>query len=342
MLKIYTDLSLFEQVLCDEDDDVMLGIFSHHAEILMNISDADLEREEEKQDFVFHYQMAQGNRSIVALDYHFDNLDSDDVHYSNDPRALYLRDIADHDRDRISGGQGIMLLNASNLGSHQLDYFFDKDLHEGQVCKEGDNIGWHALLPDDLPPCNALVISDNHLFANENGVRGEQNICQLYERLLPDSLRCDFHLLLIAPEHKDYDTQSCAQLCGRIKSFLSHLNKPYSILFELVFAETIHKRIAIANYYSIIMDKGFAAFKTGDLQTAHEDTDIQIKGLFAVRSASQTSGLDQSNRRLLKVRQKVESVKEYISNRREDKNYRIFGDCNKDKSVNNRLINTVS
>lgn len=338
MLRIYTELELFEEILFQETDKVLLSVMDHHADVLMNINDADLEAEEEKQEIIFLYQKAQANRGIIPLEYHFQNLDGDNENYNIDPRAIYIRQLNDADRDKIATEQGVVILNGNNISDHSLDFFFDKDLDKDDIYETGKVIGWHDLLPNNLPPCNAIVISDNHLFDNEDGRRGEANVCQLLSKILPDDLVCDFHVLLVALEHKNYDKNDCSGLCGRIKTHLTGLNKKYNIIFEMAFASTIHKRIAISNYYSIVMDKGFDIFKTEDLKTVHEDSDIQIKGIFKVYEKDQTTGLMQSNKRLRKIRSNMESVKEYISNRKEDKNHRIFGDCNKDKSIKNRLL----
>lgn len=340
MIRIYSEKEPLENIIFEEEIyKVLSNIVYYHSDICLNITDAEFDEEMEKQDFIFQILHSKGGKGITSYKKPFDDIYNDWSIVTNESQALYILNIDPDEAEKLSVSQGVITLSGDQLKEAELVFFYDKDLPKDHVCENEGKIGYHNLLNMKLPPFNSLVISDQYLFENENGQRGEQNIIQFIEAILPSELEVDFHLMIVAPENSTMDTISCANLTGRIKTAITNLKLDYNVCFEMVYSATGHKRIASSNTFNIVMDRGFATFNTADMKTILADNDISIKGLF-IRSGDNQGDteLDKcitNTKRLAKI---CSSTKEYISNRKEDKNKRIFGDCNKDKSINNRLI----
>lgn len=344
MIRVYTEKDFLETILFEEEKyPTIFNIIQYHSEICLNMTDEELMEEAKKQDFIFEFLNSKGGKGITAYKSPFQNIDVNAIHLLDDLRAIYILDIDIGVANQLSEEYGTIVLSGHHIKEDVLKFDYDRDLPKDTICEKGDKIGWHELLDITLPPFNSLVISDEYLFKNENGIRGEKNVLQFIKAILPKTMKTDFHLLIIAPENELKDRTWCEQLCGRIKSAIKNMKLSYVVQFEMVFSETMHKRIASSNCFNIVPDKGFCVFKTADLKTVLADTDISIQGLFSRSSPRQgNTGLGKANFRLKIIADCCKSVKEYISNRSDDKNKRIFGDCAKDKTINNRLIKEFS
>ncbi|MGE5355617.1 MAG: MIT C-terminal domain-containing protein [Deltaproteobacteria bacterium] len=306
------------------------------------MSDDDYEVEKLTNPVLEEFIKLNTGREPEPLKYHFDNVYADSSTVVSTPRAVYFLDISKNAADEIQQNYGVLIQSSEAIDDSLLRNTYYRILPINTICNSDGNTGWNHLLKNRIPPINSIVISDNFLFTNEDGIRGYKNIVQLFEAVFPDKLSTDFNVLLIAQEHKNKNADWCNKLAGDIKTAINNLKKPYNIVFEMIFAETIHKRIAISNYFTITPDKGFAIFKSDDLSIVHEETEIQIDRIF--HRISQNEGDTEyfnAEYSLEGIKKICETVAQYISNRPNDKNYRIMGDCNADKSVKNRLINDV-
>lgn len=79
-----------------------------------------------------------------------------------------------------------------------------------------------------------------------------------------------------------------------------------------------------------------------DSKTVRSDNDFRCDRIFN-RVDLQEGDTDYlvAENILFQLKQKCNSVREYINNSGATTNYRILGDCNNDKSLKNRLINDV-
>jgi hypothetical protein len=343
MMQIFTDIQPFETVvLYPEKYPNWFKLFSEHCKVFINMTKDDYELEKLTNPVLEEFIKLNTGREPTPLKYHFDNVYADSGAVISTPRAVYFLDISKNAAEEIQKNYGILIQSTEAIDDGVLRNTYYRNLPINKTCSENGKTGWHYLLASQLPPLNTIVISDNFLFANEDGKRGFRNIVQLFQAVLPDALSTDFNILLIAQEHKNKDSAWCNKLTGDIKTALNNLHKPYNIIFEIVFVETMHKRIAISNYFTITPDKGFAIFKSDDLTTVHEDTEIQIDRVFHRISKSEgDTEYFNAEYSLDAIKKICVSVAQYISNRPNDKNYRILGDCNTDKSLKNRLINNV-
>lgn len=343
MMQVFSDIAPFETViLYPEKYPNWFKIFSEHSRVFINISKEEYDLQITDNPIFEEFAKINAGREPEPLKYHFDSINAETEAILTTPRAVYFLNIANDVAQKIQSDFGIIVQSTESIDDTLLRHTFYRNLPINTTCNHNGKNGWNQLLDIRKPPLNSLVISDNFLFVNEDGVRGFKNVVQLIESLLPSDLKTDFNILLIAQEHKDKDRTWCNKLTGDIKTAISNLNKPYNIIFEIVFAETIHKRIAISNYFTITPDKGFAVFKSTDLTTIHEDTEVQVDHVFhRINKNEGDTEFFNAEYSLKGINRICKTVAQYISNRPNDKNYRIMGDCNPDKSLKNRLINDV-
>jgi hypothetical protein len=187
-----------------------------------------------------------------------------------------------------------------------------------------------------------MVISDDFLFRNEENkqIVGKSNVIQLVDSILPATLDIPYHVTIITNDH-DKPKKWCENLAGELKAAISGL-RPFQIVFELVFTDTIHKRTLIMNYINSTCDKGFAVFRVNDGKTVRDDNDFRCDRIFN-RIEPQEGDTDYlvAESVLIQLKKKCRSVKQFITNAGASANNRILGDCNADKSLKNRLINDV-
>jgi len=343
MFTVFAEKNIFEDILIDNNKTPnWFRIFCDHSEICLNITNAELDLELSIDSPISYFYKITGGKEPRALNAFFGDVYDNNSIISECPRSAFFLNISKNKADDLQKSLGIVVQAKGEIDDQILKGTYYKNLPINTVCEAGPKIGWHHLLDIQLSPMNAIVVSDNYLFTNDEGKRGKVNFIQFIESILPDDLGVDFHILLIAKEHNLKDVIWCNTILDEIKLAISQLNKPYNVIFELVFAETIHKRIAISNYATITPDKGFAVFKTHDVKTVHEDTEIQVDRIFnRIHKNEGDTEFENANYSLDLIKTKCKSVAQYIIKRPDDKNYRILGDCNPDKSLKNRLINDI-
>jgi len=343
MFTVFAEKDIFEDILIDNiKNPNWFGIFCNHSEICLNITDEELYIEMSYDSPISYFYKITGGKEPKALKGFFGDIYNNKSIISKCPRSAFLLNMTKKEAEDLQKSFGIVVQAKGEIDDEILKGTYYKNLPINTICEAGTKIGWHQLLDIPLSPMNAIVLSDNFLFANDDGIRGKLNFIQFIESILPDELGVDFHILLIAQEHKLKDVIWCNTILDEIKLAISQLNKPYNIIFELVFAETIHKRIAISNYATITPDKGFAVFKTQDVKTVHEDTEIQVDRIFnRIHKHEGDTEYENANYSLDSIKTKCKSVAQYIILRSNDKNYRILGDCNPDNTLKNRLINDI-
>lgn len=175
---------------------------------------------------------------------------------------------------------------------------------------------------------------------------GKSNIIHLVDAFLPDSISIPYHILIIANDHPEQNkppksTAWCERIIGEINSEICALRK-YTIVIEMVFTRTIHKRKLVLNYLHITTDKGFGFFKVVDEKTVRDDNDIRCDRIFnRVEHSEGDTDFMSSELILLQLKSKCESVKNFIINYGPLTQNRVLGNCNADYSIKNRLINDV-
>lgn len=343
MFNVYSDKVAFEDIIILKDEMPNLSsIFFNHSDICLNMDDTELEKNLQPGTAIFEFIHATGGRKPIALKSYFEEILEDPLKMIEKPRSLFILDIEKEKAEQIQKETGILVLSKEEINDDILKGNFYKNLEKDTIIESNGNIGWDCFFNNNHLPSNSLIIADDYLFANEeNGeVIGKTNTVYLLNALLPQNLVIPFHLLIIAQDNEK-PKEWCEKIVGILKSELNTL-RPYPISLEVIFSESIHKRKAISNYFTITCDKGFALFKVKDKKTIRNNNDIRIEYLFDRNKLSEGDSVFASNQIDLKQIKDISvKVKDYIDKIETTYNKRILGDCKKDKTINNRLINDL-
>jgi hypothetical protein len=307
------------------------------------MTDAELNAELTQGTPIFEYIMANAGKEPKALKDFFNDIHLDKSIIAEKPRAAFLLNYPKVETDAMQNSYGVIVQSQEDIDDNLLKGIFFRDLPQGLVLESKVKKGWAYLFDFPMLPSNSMVITDDYLFTNqENGqVVGKFNLIQLVDSILPPTLDIEYHLTIFSKDNGNSLTW-CRTLTDEIKRAITTL-RPYSIVVEFVFMETIHKRKFILNYINATTDKGFALLKISDGKTVRIDNDIRFEKAFNRLEPHEgdTNYVEMKNV-LTKLKKLSNDVKVYINNTNtEISNRRILGDCNPDKSLKNRLINDV-
>lgn len=347
MFTVYAEKEIFENIVVFNDvTPHWYSVFCNHSEVCLNLTDAELIQEQVPGTPIFEFIKANGGRDLIALKDFFNSIYEDNNIILDKPRSVFFLNYSNAEAEKIQNDLGVIVIGKEVIEDERLKGTFFKDLPKDYVFENQTSKGWQNLINFKLPPSNAMVVSDKYLFSNEeNGqIVGKSNIISLIDAFLPASINVPYHITIISDDNPEGKTKSkawCEKLVGELKVEIAAL-RPYQLVIEIVFAQTIHKRKLLLNYLNATTDKGFAVFKAIDSKTVRDDNDFRCDRVFN-RVDLQEGDTDYliAEKILIQLKQKCISVKDFINNAGETTNYRILGDCNADKSINNRLLNDV-
>lgn len=340
---VYAEKNAFDEITFNGDYPNLKSIFTNHSTVFLNLTPEALQDNINAEGEIFFYLHAFAGAKIPqAHPDQFQNVYDDGKNLLANPRSIYFLNIPPPEAKVLQEQYGIVVQSSEAIVDDVFKGSAHKELPKDTALNSGPNKGWKYLFDFPLPPSNSIVITDDWLFKNEEmeNIVGEGNLVPLLDAILPATLSTEYHVLVITDDQARTQ-QRCEKLTGDLKVKITAL-RDYPIVFELVFADTQHKRKAILNYLSITCDKGFAMFRLNDLFTVRDDNDFRYEKSFNRTEKHEGDTVFYSDSLILKrIKDKCQTVKEYITNRHQDPNRRIMGDCNKDKSVKNRLINDV-
>ena len=349
MFTVYSEKEIFENIVVfNEKTPLWFNIFCNHSEVCLNMTDEELAKEESQGTPIFEFIMANGGRSPIALKEFFDSIYEDNNVIGEKPRSAFFLNYSKDDANKIQSAYGVIVQGNEGIEDNILKGSFFKNLPKDLILENQTNKGWQELVSFALPPSNSMIITDDYLFSNEeNGENvGKSNVIQLANAFLPNKLSIPYHLTIISNDNPDSgkppkSKEWCERLTGELKAAIVNL-RPYSIVFEIVFTQTLHKRKLILNYINATSDKGFAIFKVNDGKTVRSDNDFRCDKVFT-RVEPQEGDTDymEIESILLQLKSKCQSVRQYIINSGSTVNNRILGDCNTNKTLKNRLLNDV-
>lgn len=349
MFTIYSEKDIFENIVVFNDQTPhWYSIFCNHSEICLNMTDAELAIEEMQGTPIFEFIMANGGRSPIALKEFFDTIYEDNKVIADKPRSVFFLNYSKAEANTLQSSYGVVVQGNGDVEDSILKGSFFKDLPKDSVFENQTTKGWQNIVRFSLPPSNAMVITDDYLFSNEeNGqLVGKTNVLQLVDAFLPPNLSIPYHLTILSNDNPEVgkpprSKEWCERLAGELKASIIIL-RPYPIVFEIVFTQTLHKRKLILNYINATCDKGFAVFKVNDGKTVRSDNDFRCDKVFnRVEPHEGDTDYKAAEAILFQLKAKCQSVRQFIANSGATVNNRILGDCNADKSLKNRLINDV-
>jgi len=338
MFVLYTEKNALDDILFYEEEKYpnWKKILTKNIDICVNISDDDLEKElaDSESPLFFFLNAHAGAKQPIALANYFPTLIEEPSEVLNHPRSAFILDISEDEALQAQKEFGMAVFSSENIDDTFFKGGFFKELNKNNKVDGG----WQALIDFELPFSNALVISDEYLFQNdEKGNNlGLSNLPNMLDAFLPKYLGVVFHLTIIAADagkSKDW----WAKRFGSLKAEIIRL-RDYNINIELVLAKTIHKRRAISNYLNSWTDKGFSVFKDYDKNKVRDDNDIHIYRIFNNLEDFGDSHYSSSQKGLDELKKICSSVSDFVNSGNTASNRMIFGDCNADKTIKNRLL----
>ena len=340
---IYADLDTVEEIIIFDNNYPNLNkIFQDNAVFCLNISDDEFDNIWNDESDLFVFCTGHDIPLPIALNKYFETLKEDYSIMVDKPRALFFLNENAEKIKEIQNSYGILAVSKNEIRDNVLQLKHFRDFNKNQQILGASN-GWKNTLTNlGFPPSNCFVLTDNYLFSRkENGnLIGENNLLNLIDALLPPVLSVKFHILVIC-NHPNISSEECNRLIGRIKANIIRLRN-YSIILEFIFSKTTHKRILMSNYYSIKCDKGFEMFKISNNQIVLDQNDVDVYSVLhdPINSSGDT-GYKSTTIRLKDIKALSCDLKEQLNKGIIDNEKKIAGDCKKDKSLNNRLIQCV-
>jgi hypothetical protein len=349
MFTVYSEKDIFENIVVfNNETPNWYNVLCKHSDVCLNITDEELEAEEVEGTPIFEFIKATGGRSVVALKDYFNEIYQNPEIKAEKPRSAFLLNYSLEEAATHQNDYGVIVQGNLGIDDSVLRGTFYKELPNATVLDSAGRIGWHNLANFPLPPSNAMVITDQYLFSNEeNGSNvGEANLIQLIDSLLPPSLLVSYHICIVANDQPEVgkaakSEQWCNALAHRLKVAITAL-RPYPILVELVFTKTLHKRRLLTNYLNGSCDKGFGVFKIADRRIVRADNDFRCDRIFnRINPSEGDTDYSSVETALVLLKAKCQSVKTFVNNAGQALQNRILGDCRPDNSIVNRLINDV-
>jgi len=337
MFNVYTESEIFEDICLFDDYPNWKKIFSCQTQVLVNMTDDELEDElSNPESPIFLFQNANaGAITPIALNKQIESLKENIESVINHPRDAFLLNIESDTALKISNDMGVAAFSSNDLD----DNYFKGGLFKELDLDQNITNGWKSLVDMELPVSNALIISDDFLFENtEVEINcGIGNLPSLFDVFLPIQIKTDYHITVIASsggKSKDWWIKEF----GALKAKINNLRE-YEIKLEIVFTKTIHKRRIISNYINGWADKGFSIFRNSNPEIVRQVNDLHIYRVFDNIDNKGESHYSSATKGIEQLKHICKGVAEYIKNQEKSQYYMVFGDCNKDKTVINRLLN---
>ncbi len=347
-MRVYSEVSIFEEVaLYPSKYPNWSVILNKHAEVCLNITQADLDAQLVEGELLFEYVKAAEGKEPVALKDYFDAVYANPEEMLVNSRDAFL---LKHDKTTAAGlstAYGLVVQSEQDLDDGVLvaPAMF-RELLKDKVFDSEGKTGWHLLLDFDRPPANAMVVIDPYLLTSANGL---SNLTRLCDAILPTSLQVPFQVSIIASHITGSGANTVTRLeswripeAGRVIAAVKAL-RSYVIEVEVVFEKSTeyHKRRVVLNYANLVCDRGFAVFKDPRGTTVGEVNDASFRRAFHDITAIGDTQYAVATSWLRGVKRRSGILAAHITNKTAVDPGSIMGDCNTNKTLRNRLINDV-
>ena len=339
---IYLSKNALEEVaVCNDIYPNLHTIFKSHAILCVDMTDEELDIALDDIESDISQFCLKNNIETYPLHSYFHSLLEDQSQIVNKPRSMFLLDISSAEAKELTDKYGVIVQSEDNIDDKVLQLSFRKGVDKGTTI-QGSSNGWQNLLKGlKFPPCNSLIISDNYLLQNENQGKnvGFENLKMLLDTLLPEKLSTTFHLFIITPMPKKISPEKADRLNGMLKAYIQTI-RDYNFQVEFVFSNTIHSRKIISNYFVVVCDKGFQLFHPIRKNEIYDNNEVCVTSiLHDTPNSFGDTLLTISAKDIESIRKECINLREKILNGVNDPTKKIIGDCGKDKTIQNRLIN---
>jgi len=349
MFTVYVEKEIFESlVVFNEETPNWYNVLCKHSDVCLNLTEEELEAEEIEGTPIFEFIKANGGRSPIALKDYFDEIYQSPEIIAEKPRSAFFLNYTPEEAANLQENYGVIVHGTTDFDDTILRGSFYKELPSTTILDSGGKIGWHNLISFALPPSNAMIITDEYLFSNEEGGAniGYANLIHLIDSLLPVALLVPYHICIIANDQPEFgkaakSEQWCNTIAANLKAAIIAL-RPYQIILELVFVKTLHKRRIMLNYLNGSCDKGFGVFRVADRRIVRTDNDFRCDRIFnRINPNEGDTDYSSSEIALKQLKANCHTARTFISNAGQALQNRILGDCYIDFSLKNRLIKDV-
>lgn len=301
MFTIYSDKDIFENIISSPDLYPNWNkIMSNHADICLNISKIDLEKETENQNtilFMFLQANAQ-NINIVPLDSYFQTIYSDLETIIENPTSAYFLNISEIEAKKLQKDTGIIV----NCNYYIDDTILTRGVSLDWLAEDVINNNWIEILsPFNNFPSNSLIFNDRNLFTNEERVHGNilnigiDNLLRILNTILPHDLKTNYHILIQSEQKDDARNKAKCDIIAHILNLEIRKLRNYNFSVEIIFYyattnffKNTHNRRIYSNYKFGKCENSIASFKIRDVNTTRNDDSFSLVCFFEnLNSSSQ-------------------------------------------------------
>jgi len=215
-----------------------------------------------------------------------------------EPQGAFLLDVDNNEATTLQNAYGVICQSAQELDNCCLAANECKfSLHEGDL-----KHSWKELFEKGVKvPSNSLVIIDRYIFSyegrNRNYVTGIENIKQILKSVLPITLQCDYHLLILFDKANVDSFFNMQQVTRQLSNYVTNdLRKTYNVIIELYAVtnncknyECTHNRKIISNYFISSAEYRIKAFMNDGTATCNQDIRIESAYSHGLRDFSDSS-----------------------------------------------------
>lgn len=218
----------------------------------------------------------------------------------NEPQAAFLLDVKEDAAEMIQKEYGVICQSTEDLTLCKLAASDVKlTLFTGSI-----EHSWKELFDDGTKmPSNALIIIDRYIFGYEGKAKsgyndGIENIERILLNVLPSTLNCDYHVLILFDEKQSSDRNfDLSKVDLMLECFKrDYLKRPYNIDIELFSVsskaynyECTHNREIISNYFISSADHLLKAFRKDGRAICNQDLRLEYLYSHGLRDRSDSA-----------------------------------------------------
>lgn len=283
---VYLTLTAFETIILFDDEYPKLNsIFKNHATFCLDLTDDVLDKLYEDSDSdLSQFLNGENAPRPTALHDFFEQLDDNNSLIQDKNRSLFFLNVTKEEANNLKNRYGIMVESDSKIDDDIFQLNYNDIVNKNEICKSSkndENDGFKLMFNDlTFPPSNSVIISDNFIFSHEIQSKsvGYSNIISLLNAILPRMLDIPFHVLIIS-KHPNKSKETANELIRSLNNEISKLRN-YNIMLEVIFSNTLHRRVLISNYYRMKFDKGFEVFSPNIKNKVYDTNEITVTSVF--------------------------------------------------------------
>ena len=270
----------------------------------------------------------------------------------SEPQGAFLLDVDKVTAESIQNNYGVICQSTTDLAECSLI----TNECKLTLLQNSTNHSWKELFKKGVSvPSNSLIIVDRYIFGyegklNSNYGDGVENIKQILQCILPKTLSCEYHVLVL------FDANSSKDKCFDIKKVSKQLEnfknnvlkRPFNVEIELYSVtnkcanyEDTHNRKIISNYFMCSADHLLKAFRHDGTVICNQDIRVECVYSHGINdfSDSAVATIDHLVSQFQNMHQT--GIAEYNNNTQNANEYVVMCGTNQSSTVNdikNRLL----